>query len=99
MSSVLFLFDFVNALAGIVSVFGVGILQEHFIVIDERSIPFAPALIIASDLVGAARLLGLEYANFLLCLRHALVFGVKRREVREIGDGLAGDTLIVLGSL
>src|SRR6266542_5618376 len=80
----------VNALPRFGGVRGSRIVEQHFIVIDERPVPFFVFFVEFGGLEVAVGLFALELGDDFLCLGHPGVIGVKGHEVSESGDGLAG---------
>src|SRR6266700_3391220 len=92
-------FERVNALTRFGRKGRVGVAQQHFIVIDQRAVPFLVLFVKLRGLEIPARLFALERSDNFLGLRDARVVGIKGHEVGERGDGLPGGALVVLGGL
>src|SRR5712692_10058291 len=91
------LFDRVDALARGFGVLGIGVLQQHLIVINQGALPAVISFVKLRDVEAAARLFHFERLDEFLRVRDAGIARVERHEITERGNGLGGDALVVFG--
>src|ERR1051325_10310578 len=82
---------------GVLRILRDGILADDVVVVNLGAFPAVVSFVIAGDVEAAPGLLGLEGLDDGLGLGHARVVRVKRDEIREGGNGLGGDALVVFG--